>query len=104
MSEVQKAHNGLGHPSKATFLRMMNLANATEAAKRYAKAWECPICARRAAPRKPQVATGELRPNGVNQTMCVDLKYLKKYDEKTLSSVKYHRCWYRFSCIGIPEN
>ena len=57
--EVRKAHNGLGHPSKTTFLRMMHLANATEAAKRYAKAWECPICARRAAPRQPQVATGK---------------------------------------------
>ena len=44
---------------------MMHLANATEAAKRYAKAWECPICARRAAPRQPQVATGELRPFGL---------------------------------------
>ncbi len=53
---------------------MMHLANATEAAKRYAKVWECPVCARRAAPRKPQVATGELRPNGFNQVVCIVLK------------------------------
>ncbi len=39
----------------------MQLAHATEAATRYATVWECPVCARRAAPRKPQVATGELR-------------------------------------------
>ena len=63
---------------------MMHLANATEAAKRYAKAWECPICARRAAPRKPQVATGELRPFGLNKTVCIDSKYFKTTDRKRL--------------------
>jgi len=82
--EVRKAHNGLGHPSKTTFLRMTHLANATEAAKRYAKAWECPVCARRVAPRKPQVATGETRPFGFNKTVCVDLKYLETTDRKRL--------------------
>ncbi len=80
--EVRKAHNGLGHPSKVTFLKMMHLANATEAAKRFAKAWECPVCARRAAPRKPQVATGELRPNSFNKTVCIDMKYLKTTDRQ----------------------
>jgi hypothetical protein len=40
--EVRKAHNGLGHPSKTSCLRMMHLANAIAAAERYDKVWECP--------------------------------------------------------------
>jgi hypothetical protein len=63
---------------------MMHLANATEAAKSYDKIWECPVYARRAAPRQPQVATGELRPNGFNKTVCVDSKDLKTTEIKRL--------------------
>jgi hypothetical protein len=80
--EVRKAHNGLGHPHKTTFLRMMKLANASPASVKYAKAWECPVCLRKAAPRKPQVATGTLRPFAFNHTVCVDLKYLKMFNGK----------------------
>ncbi len=63
---------------------MMHLANATEAAKRYAKAWKCPACARRAAPRKPQVATCDLRQFGFNKTARIDLKYVKTTGRKRL--------------------
>jgi hypothetical protein len=80
--EVRKAHNGLGHPAKTTFLRMMKLGNATDVAIKYAKTWECPVCARKVAPRKPQVAAGEIRPYGFNKIVCIDLKYLKTTDRK----------------------
>jgi hypothetical protein len=80
--EVRKAHNGLGHPHKTTFLRMMKLANATPVSIKYAKAWECPVCLRKAAPRKPQVGTGMTRPFAFNHTVCIDLKYLKMFNGK----------------------
>ena len=61
---------------------MMKLGNATDVAIKYAKTWECPVCARKVAPRKPQVAAGEIRPYGFNKVVCIDLKYLKTTDRQ----------------------
>jgi hypothetical protein len=75
--EVRKTHSGLGHPERQTFLRILKLGGASPEAVEYAKVWECPICQAKKRPPKPQVATGNVRPFGFNDTVATDLKYLK---------------------------
>ncbi|MFM7984158.1 MAG: hypothetical protein ACKPKO_33015, partial [Candidatus Fonsibacter sp.] len=74
---VRKAHCGLGHPSRGSFLRMMRLGGASPAAMEYARDWVCPVCAACAAPTKPLEASTSTRPFGFNKVIAMDLKYLK---------------------------
>jgi hypothetical protein len=78
---VRKAHRGLGHPERSTLLRMMKLGGATPEAIRYAKVWQCPVCLRMARPPKPLEASTAIRPFGFNETVGLDLKYLKDYEK-----------------------
>jgi len=75
--EVRKSHNGLGHPTRPTLLRMMKLGGASPAAMEYAKVWQCPTCDAAAQPSEPLKASTRIRPFGFNKTVGVDLKYLK---------------------------
>ncbi len=75
--EVRKQHYGLGHPSKDTFLRMLRLGGASDAAIRYASIWRCPVCTASAAPGVPLSSSPRLRPSGFNKIVGIDLKYLK---------------------------
>jgi hypothetical protein len=98
---IRKAHCGLGHPSQATFLRMLRLGGATPAAMDYAKAWVCPICAASAVPGKPLEAGVRTRPFGFNKTVCLDLKYLKDGAGKNhvaLSAVDAGTSWHA-ACV-----
>ena len=72
--EVRRTHNGLGHPSRTTLLRLMKLGNASPAALAYAREWQCPVCQASARPHKPQEAATRLRPFGFNKTVVMDLK------------------------------
>jgi len=95
--EVRRTHNGLGHPSRATLLRMMKLGNATPAAIEYAKIWICPICAASARPHKPLEASTRLRPFGFNVSVGCDLKYLSDAEQKNhviLSMVDAGTSWH----------
>ncbi len=74
---IRKAHHGLGHPSRSTFVRMLRFGGATPVALEHAKAWICPVCAECAAPAKPLQASVRTRPFGFNKVVCLDLKYLK---------------------------
>jgi hypothetical protein len=74
---VRKAHVGLGHPSRGTFLRMMRLGGASPGAMEYAKAWQCPVCTASAPPTRPLQASTRTRPFGFNKAIAMDLKYLK---------------------------
>jgi hypothetical protein len=79
---VRKAHIGLGHPSRGTFLRMLRLGGATPAAVEYAKAWICPVCAASSAPGRPLEASVRARPFGFNKVVCLDLKCQKDAAQK----------------------
>ena len=81
---VRQAHKGLGHPSQATFRRMLKLGGATQMAQLYARFWQCPVCAESAPPRQMLRATPELRPYGFNVVVVVDIKYLKDADNTQL--------------------
>ena len=78
---VRKAHRGLGHPGRTTMLRMMKLGGASAEAIRYAKVWQCPVCIRMSRPLKPMESSAELRPFGFNETVGMDIKYLKDYEQ-----------------------
>ena len=73
---VRKMHRGLGHPSREAFLKMLRLGGASTEAIRYAKIWECPICAASAMPQAPKRAVGLARPFGFNEHVVADLKYV----------------------------
>ena len=82
--EVQKAvefaHRQLGHPSRTTLVRMLKMSGATEEAVRHARRWHCAVCARRRAPKHPQVAAPGVRPYGFNKHIHIDIKYV--YDSR----------------------
>ena len=63
---------------------MLRLIGATPEAVKYAKRWQCSVCAARKAPRHPAAATANTRPYGFNKVLQIDVKYLwdargKKY-------------------------
>ena len=74
---VEQAHRQLGHPSRATLVRMLRLSGASEGAIENAKTWRCDTCATRAPPRHPTASAPGLRPYGFNKEHQVDLKYVK---------------------------
>ena len=102
--QVRKAHVGLGHPSKTTFLRMMKLGGASPAALEYAKAWQCPICLECSRPGQPQEASSQPRPFGFGKCVCCDLKYLHDADRVhhvALSMVDAGTSWH---CAILLKN
>ena len=93
--EVQKAvefsHRQLGHPSRSTLVRMLKMSGATDDAIRYAKRWQCPVCAQRAAPKHPQAAAPSVRPYGFNLHLHIDIKYV--YDARRK----------RYACLSMLD-
>lgn len=79
---VRKAHRGLGHPSREAFVKMIRLAGAHQNAIAYARKWVCPVCAASQMPKAPHLATATLRPGGFNDTVVMDLKYVKLSERK----------------------
>ncbi len=73
---VRKQHYSLGHPAKTTYLRMMRLANASDAAIEYCKAWQRPVCESAQGPTNPLESTASLRPYGHNKFVSLEFKYL----------------------------
>ena len=87
---------------------MMRLVGAHANAIEYARKWNCPVCAASQMPRAPLVTTPTLRPCGFNETVVVDLKYLKDSNGKqwiALSMVDAGTCWHIavFRHYGCPR-
>ena len=80
--QVRRIHRGLGHPSRDTMLRMMRQGGAKAEAIEYARYWQCPVCAASVQPGRPLQANVRSRPFRFNDTIAVDLKYLKDYEGK----------------------
>ena len=66
--QVRKTHRGFGHPGRETMLRMMRLGGASPAAIRYARVWQCPVCAQIASPPKMMTASPTVRPYGLTRS------------------------------------
>ena len=93
---VRRAHRGLGHPSRKTFLKTLRLGSATEAALLYAKWRLCPVCEASATPGRPLESSARTRPYGFNQSVGLGAKYLKDADGKqrvALSMVDFGTSW-----------
>jgi hypothetical protein len=104
--EVRKMHSGLGHPERQTFLRILKLGGASMEAIEYAKIWECPVCQAKKRPPKPQVATSNTRPFGFNDTIAVDLKYLKDATGQTfvvLHAIDAGTSWHAATLLKTRE-
>lgn len=51
MTEIEKAHRGMGHPNQQRFLRILKLGRATAAAIGLAKTFQCSQCKESSRPR-----------------------------------------------------
>ena len=72
---VEFAHRQLGHPSRDTLVRMLRLSGATDDAVRYARRFQCDVCASRQPPRHPMPSTPVMRPYGFNRHIHIDIKF-----------------------------
>ena len=79
---VEHAHRSLGHPSRATLVRMLRLAGALPGAIQHAQQWTCDVCQARAKPKQPTAAAPGSRPYGFNRLHQVDLKYCRDARKK----------------------
>ena len=84
---VKRAHRRLGHPSRATFLRMLKVSNATKAAMTFARIWKCPVCASKQAPSRVSPHAASTRPVGFNISVHLDLKFHKDINNKKFVSM-----------------
>ena len=80
---VVKIYQRLGHPARATLLRMLKLAGAPKETIEEAKTFQCPVCQSKAPPDKPYLQNPRARPAGFNVEVHVDLKYGKNIKDET---------------------
>eukprot|EP00971_Amphidinium_carterae_P133818 2650902-Amphidinium_carterae.1 len=76
-SECKLVHHQLGHPGRATMIRMAKLAQKGPLYIRFLKHWQCPLCLRRAPPQKLGSVSGTAKATEFNVELCVDLKYVR---------------------------
>ena len=72
---VEFTHRQLGHPSRETLVRMLRLRGATDDAVKYARRFQCDICASWQPPKHPMASTPVARPYGFNRHVHVDIKF-----------------------------
>ena len=76
---VQRAHEGLGHPHRERFLRILRYAKAKPEVIEEAKKLQCSVCARHQE-MKPARRAAPPRELGVNEIVGVDVIYLPTGD------------------------
>ena len=76
MQEIDKAHRGLGHPSKDRFLRILRAGKASSLIQALAKTYECSQCREEQRPR-PWRRAAPPRELGFNEVVGVDTLTIK---------------------------
>ena len=76
MKEIEKAHRGLGHPSKERFLRILRAGRASSLIQALAKTYECSQCREEQRP-KPWRRAAPPRELSFNEVVGVDTLTLK---------------------------
>ncbi len=76
MQEIEKAHRGLGHPSKDRFLRILRAGKASSLIQALAKTYECSQCREEQRPR-PWRRAAPPRELGFNEVVGVDTLTIK---------------------------
>ena len=79
---LQRAHEGLGHPSPERFLRILRYANAKPEIIEQAKKMKCSVCERHKQVR-PVRRSAPPRELSFNECVGVDVVYLPTFDKKT---------------------
>ena len=74
--KVAKIHQRLGHPSKATLVRMLTLAGAPKEMIELAGRYDCPICAQASAPLRYPKINPVTRTSVFAKEVHLDLKYM----------------------------
>lgn len=90
MTEIEKAHRGMGHPHHSRFLRILKMGRATPAALGLAKTFECSQCKESTRP-KPWRRAAPPRELSFNEVVGIDTVTIKHYDHniKCLNVI----CW-----------
>ena len=76
---VKRAHEGLGHPHKDRFLRILKLSKASDEVLRLARELQCTACDRNQMVRPPRRAAPP-REIGVNEVVGIDLVWIPRWD------------------------
>ena len=79
---LQRAHDGLGHPDRERFLRILRYSKASEEVLQAAKQLECSICRRHQMTRPPRRAAPP-RELGANECIGVDVVYLPTIGQRS---------------------
>ena len=92
-SLVKRAHEGLGHPSKDRFLRILKYSKASDAVLKIAEKLKCSVCERFARP-KPSRQGAPPREIGLNDMVGVDSVQIRvPFSQKKkfcLNVIDYH--------------
>ena len=102
--QVRRAHNNLGHPSRATLLRLLRLAKATQQHVRYAQLWKCEICLRRLPPAAFRPSSAFSKPTRFNEAIAIDLKFLDDANQVTYVFMNILDIATRFSLMVLLDN
>ncbi|OLP81508.1 hypothetical protein AK812_SmicGene37952 [Symbiodinium microadriaticum] len=78
---VKRAHDGLGHPHRERFLRILKAAKATEEVLQEARNLKCSVCEKFAAVRPPRKAAPP-REFGINEVIGMDTVWLPTVGQK----------------------
>eukprot|EP00971_Amphidinium_carterae_P343830 6483845-Amphidinium_carterae.1 len=82
-AECKLVHHQLGHPGRATMLRMAKLAHKGPLHIKFLRHWQCPVCLQRKPPQKLGVASGSERAREFNVELNVDLKFARDVMNRT---------------------
>ena len=74
---IRNCHRNLGHPSNFSLVRLMSVAKCHPDMIAYAQHMRCETCMRRAPPKRIPRATMPYRPTRFNDTVGIDLKWVK---------------------------
>ena len=90
ITEIEKAHTGMGHPRHSRFLRILKMGRATPAALGLAKTFECSQCKESTRP-KPWRRAAPPRELSFNEVVGIDTVTIKHFDHniKCLNII----CW-----------
>ncbi len=89
---IRRAHEGLGHPHKERFLKILKYSKANEEVMSAAREFQCAACARNQTVR-PARRAAPPREIGINEVVGVDVVWLTRFDGKTqpaLNIIDWH--------------
>ena len=104
---IRNCHRNLGHPSNSALARLMVVAKCHPDIIAYATHMKCDVCARRNPPKRVPKATMPYRPTRFNDTVGIDLKWVKDAKGETFyllninisESIYYIQLFVKFACI-----